>query len=323
MSSFKSASTVSTSDKVNIVDWNPTSVSYPKPPKVSKQGGATIEIVYPGNKRWLKLQTPSMMTWGISDYTDDEGVSNNRFSISLNFPNQDYKTPECEVFLEKFKAFEEQVKSDAVKYSELWFGKKRSRDGLEESFFSSIKYPKIKDSKITDLTKPPSIKPKVACYDGKWEVEIYDTKCNLLFPAEEGSDLTPMDFVPKLSQVVCLIQCGGVWVVGSSWGIIWKLKQVVVKRSESLAPPPGKCLIDLSSEDREVLEQQEGETQDDDIPVSVPVPAPTPVAPAPAPALAPISTEVEDSDNEGEQEVPPTPAPVKKVVKKIVKKVTA
>jgi hypothetical protein len=196
---------------------------------------------------------------------------------------------------------------------------------MEESFFSSIKYPKIKDSKIADLTKPPSIKPKVACYDGKWEVEIYDTKCNLLFPAEEGSDLTPMDFVPKLSQVVCLIQCGGVWVVGSSWGIIWKLKQVVVKRSESLAPPPGKCLIDLSSEDREVLEQQEGETQDDDIPVSVPAPAPVAPAPAPAPApaLAPISTEVEDSDNEGEQEVPPTPAPVKKVVKKIVKKVTA
>lgn len=322
MSSFKSAST---SDKVNVADWNPNSISYPKPPKISKQGGATIELVYPGNKRWLKVQTPSMMTWGISDYTDDEGVSNNRFSISLNFPNNDYKTPECDMFLDKFKAFEEQVKNDAVINSELWFGKKRSRDGLEESFFSSLKYSKMKDSKKPDLSKPPSIKPKVACYDGKWEVEIYDTKCNLLFPAEEGSDLTPMDFVPKLSQVVCLIQCGGVWIVGSSWGIIWKLKQVVVKRSESLAPPPGKCQIELSTDERVVLEQQEDEPVDDDLPIAVNKSVPTPVV---KPSL---SVEVDDSDNEGDAplvEAPvaaPMPAqetvPVKKVVKKIVKKV--
>ena len=323
MSSFKPSSTsASPFDKVNICDWNPNLISYPKPPKISKQGGATIEIVYPGKNRWLKLQTPSMMTWGISDYTDDEGVSNNRFSISLNFPNQDYKTPECELFLEKFKAFEEQVKADAVKCSELWFGKKRSRDGLEESFFSSLKYPKIKDSKSSDLSKAPSIKPKVSCYDGKWEVEIYDTKFNLLFPVpNEESDLTPMDFVPKLSQVVCLIQCGGVWVVGSSWGIIWKLKQVVVKRSESLAPPPGKCQIELSSDDRVVLEQQEEEPVDEDIPVPLKVPLPAPVV---------LSVEVEDSDGEEdakvapevEAQVEPEPVPVvKKIVKKVVKKV--
>ena len=77
------------SDKVNVSDWNPVSIKYPRPPKVSKQGGATIEIVYPGNGRWLKLQTPSMMTWGISDYQDEDGVSNGRYSASLNFPNSE------------------------------------------------------------------------------------------------------------------------------------------------------------------------------------------------------------------------------------------
>lgn len=327
MSKFVSSSSVS--DKVNISEWNPTSISYPRPPKISKQGGATIEIVYPANKRWLKLQTPSMMTWGISDYTDEDGVSNGRYSISLNFPNAEYKTAECDQFLEKFKAFEDQVIQDAVKNSELWFGKKRSVDGLSESFFSSLKYSKIKDSKSPDLSKPPSIKPKVACYNGKWEVEIYDTKTNLLFPSEEDESLTPMDFVPKLSQVVCLIQCGGIWIVGSSWGIIWKLKQAVVKRSENSLPPPGKCLIDLSNDDKAALEQQEIEPEDD-LPV-ITTPEPVPIAPTitPLTVKAETSVEVEDSDDEKPKEpvavaVEASVAPlVKKVVKKVVKKTVA
>lgn len=321
----------SMSDKVNVSEWNATSIKYPRPPKISKQGGATIEIVYPGNGRWLKLQTPSMMTWGISDYQDEDGVSNGRYSASLNFPNSEYKTPECEQFLEKMKQFEEQVKIDAVKNSELWFGKKRSQEGLDESFFSSLKYPKIKDSKKPDLSKPPSIKPKVTCYDGKWEIEIYDTKLNMLFPSEEGSDLTPMDFVPKLSQVVCLIQCGGVWIVGNSWGIIWKLKQAVVKRSESLQPPPGKCLIELSTDEQVVLEQQDVEPSDDDIPIIPPVPL-TRTASV-VPMTQPVSdVEVADSDDEKPtQDTTPvvtaptteTTVPVKKIVKKIVKKAAA
>ena len=51
-----------------------------------------------------------------------------------------------------------------------------------------------------DTSKPPSIRAKVQNYGGKWNLEIYDNKLNLLFPNDDPN-MTPIDFVPKLSKV--------------------------------------------------------------------------------------------------------------------------
>jgi len=289
---------------LSSADWSPSSVKF-MPPKVNERGGKSISIISKQTNRSLHISTPMMMTWGIADFIGDNGESDGKFSISLNFPNDEYKKPTTDKFLQQLKDFENYILDAAVTNSELWWGEEMSREVCKHTFFPFLKYSKNKDTKKIDLSKPPSIRAKVPFYDGKWNVELYDTKENLIFPCD-NQNLTPVDFVPKLSQVACVLQCGGIWIGGKGWGLTWKLVQSVVKPREVVSVY-GKCHIQLSSEDREAIDSQKIPDEDleegEDLEQVV---------------SAPIDTAAEDSDEEQEQEVTPAPAPAptKKVVKK-------
>jgi len=293
---------------LNTADWSPSSIKF-MPPKVNERGGKAINIISTQTNRSLHVSTPMMMTWGVADFIGDNGESDGKFSISLNFPNEEYRKPATDQFLQKLKDFENKILDDAVKNSELWWGEEMSREVCKHTFFPFLKYSKNKDTKKIDPSKPPSIRAKVPNYDGKWNVELYDTKENLIFPCE-NKNLTPADFVPKLSQVACVLQCGGIWIGGKGWGLTWKLVQCVVKPREVVSVY-GKCHIQLSMEDRDAIDSQQIVDRDDvedgeELPVSAPVVKTT------------IDTSAADSDeDEAEPEPEPEPEPVKK---KVVKK---
>ena len=320
MSSFSNSNSNSNSTKkvIEFADWNPKSHKY-MAPKVNDKGGKSIMLISEQTKRALHLNTPLLMTWGIADFCDEQGNSDGKYKMSLNFPNPEYKTKDSEEFLKKMVEFQEQILDDAVNNSELWWGEKMSRELVKHTFFPFLKYPKDKSTKKVDFSRPPSMSVKVPCYNDKWDVELYDTKYNQIFPSEE-STLTPVDFVPKLSKVASTIQCTGLWIGGKGWGLTWKLIQAVVKPKES-EDIRGKCQIKLSEDDKKTIETQEVDFEDPD---NYDIPAPAPVA------KAPIDTTVEDSDDETSEPVKkprPVEAPVevpvevpKTVVKKVVKK---
>jgi hypothetical protein len=301
---------------LNVNEWDPKAIKY-MAPKVNDRGGKSINIISKQSNRSLHISTPLLMTWGIADFVDDKGESDGKFSMSLNFPNGEYSTAATNSFLQKLKDFENQILDDAVVNSEIWWGEEMSREVAKHTFFPFLKYSKNKDTKKIDLTKPPSIRAKVPNYDGRWAVEIYDTKSNLIFPCTDGN-LTPVDFVPKQSQVACVLQCGGIWIGGKGWGLTWKLIQCVVKPREVVSVY-GKCHIELSTEERDTIETQEIVDEEAEIEEA-----------PPAKVQEPTSTVVEDSDDEEEQ-APSEPEPVKveevkpatapaPVVKKVVKK---
>jgi hypothetical protein len=276
------------------------------PPKVSDRGAKSVALISKQTNRSLHFSTPLMMTWGISDFVDGAtGESDGKFSISLNFPNAEYSNGSTDEFLQKLKDFENQVLDDAVTNSELWWGEEMSREVAKHTFFPFLKYSKNKDTKKVDLTKPPSIRAKVPFYDGKWKVELYDTNKNLIFPCE-NDNVTPMDFVPKLSSVACVLQCGGIWIGGKGWGLTWRLIQCVVKPRE-IVTVYGKCHIELSADEKKAIETQDLREEDED--------EPQVQAQEVVEESQPTSTQVEDSDEEVEV-AEPAPAPVKKVVKK-------
>lgn len=295
---------------LSVSDWTPSAIKY-MPPKVNDKGGKSINVISKQTNRSLHFSTPLMMTWGISDFIDEKGESDGKYSISLNFPNDEYKTPATTAFLDKLKAFENQILDDAVANSELWWGEQMSRELCKHTFFPFLKYSKNKDTKKIDYTKPPSIRAKVPCYNEKWAVELYDTNSNLIFPSEDPTQ-TPPDFVPKLSNIACVLQCGGIWIGGKGWGLTWKMIQGVVKPriSDSVY---GKCHISLSSEDKEALESQPAAPAEEEETVA-----------AAEPAI--VSTEAADTDDEEEAPAPapaPPPAPPKKVVVKKAEPVAA
>lgn len=323
---------------LSIADWDTSAIKY-MAPKVNDKGGKSINIVSKQTNRSLHLTTPLLMTWGISDFVDGEGVSDGKYSISLNFPNEEYRSAASDDFLTKLKTFEQQILQDAVSNSELWWGEHMSLELCKHTFFPFIKYSKNKDTKKIDYTKPPSIRAKVPCYDGKWGVEIYNTNSQLIFPNEDPGAM-PMDFVTKLSSVACGIQCSGIWIGGKGWGLTWKMFQCIVK-PKAVVSIYGKCHIQLSTEDKDALEKQGAQEEaDTEKPMSVPVQSQV-AKPVVVPTVVPV-TEVDDSDAEDESEPAsesepvveePESEPVKvsvpvevvaaPVVKKIVKKVAA
>lgn len=289
---------------INSSEWNTAAVRYMQP-KVNDRGGKSINIISTQSNRSLYVSTPLLMTWGISDFVDEKGESDGKFSMSLAFPNETYATPATNEFLVKLKAFENQILDDAVKNSEAWFGEEMSREVAKHTFFPFLKYSKDKLTKKTDFTKPPTIRAKVPNYSGRWNVEVYDTKRQLLFPCD-NENLTPMDFVPTRSNVACVLQCGGLWFGGKGWGITWKLNQCVVKPhvQETVF---GQCHIQLTSEDIQTIETQPAQLAEEDDEVE-------PVSRG----ATTTSTEVADSDDDADPEPEPEPAAV--VKKKVVKK---
>ena len=314
---------------IETSEWVPSQIKY-MAPKVNDRGGKSISMISKQTNRSLHISTPLLMTWGITDFVDEKtGESDGKYSLSLQFPNEEYSNKSVRDFLQKLKEFETQILDDAVANSEFWWGEEMALAVCKHTFFPFLKYSRNKDTKKIDLTKPPSIRAKVPYYDGKWNVELYNTKSELIFPCEQAH-LTPVDFVPKQSQIACVLQCGGIWIGGKGWGLTWKLVQGIVKPRE-IVSVFGKCHIKLSQEERTIIDTQKLE---EDVVDDEPQVAPVSVKTATVQA-APISTHVEDSDDEApavktEQVKEPEPDSelepeqkeevAKPVVKKVIKK---
>ena len=298
-------------------DWNTSAIKY-MPPKVNTVGGKSINMISTQTNRSLHVSTPMMMTWGINDFIGENGESDGKFTMSLNFPNDDYRKPTTDAFLTKVRAFESQIMDDAVKNAELWWGEDMSREVCKHSFFPFLKYANFKGTKKVDPSKPPSIRAKVPLYQGKWGVELYNTRDEMVFPCDNDR-LTPVDFVPKLSQVACVLQCGGIWIGGKGWGVTWKVIQCVVKPREVVSVF-GKCHIQLTEDERGAIETQTITEDTDSVVDEVVEP---PHAATVFDTKIAHNTEAADSDDEVEVEVEVAPAPKKKIVKKAVAPVEA
>jgi hypothetical protein len=241
---------------VNVSDYNPsTDISYAKP-KINAAGGKNITIMNSRLRKSTYLSTPLMLTWGMSEFRDDKSGKVS-YELSLQFPNADYPDEEGEMFLEKLKNFEERIKADAITNSKEWFNKpKMSADVVDALWTPMLKYPKSKETQEQDYTKAPTLRVKVPFWDGDWKIELYDMEEHQLWPSTKVS--SPVELIPKLTRVACVLQCGGIWFANGKFGVTWKLFQAVVKPPQSLR---GTCHIKLSSNDRERMVQQ---TQADD-----------------------------------------------------------
>ena len=326
---------------LTMPEWDVTNARFMQP-KVNDRGGKSVNIVSNQTNRGIHISLPFLNTWGVSDFVDEKtGESDGKYSMSLSFPNDDYATPAAKDALEKLKAFENFILDSAVKNSEVWWGESMSREVAKHTFFPFIKYSRNKDTKKIDLTKPPTIRAKLPFYDGRWNVEIYNIKSQMIYPADDNT--TPMDHIPSRSNVACVLQCGGIWIGGKGWGLTWKMYQCVVKNNHPPVALRGVCNVYIPKEELENDNEEEKpqplvakqsatkpapvSAEVDDSDTEDNVPAPVPVATKkvePAPVPVPVSEPEPIKEEQVSQEEPaaaePAVATTKKVVKKVVKK---
>jgi hypothetical protein len=336
---------MSSSHVLDINNWDVSNTRFMQP-KINDRGGKSVNVISNQTNKGIHISLPYLMTWGVADYVDEKtGESDGKYSASLSFPSEDYATPATTTALNKLKEFDNYILDAAVKHSEVWWGESMSREVVKHTFFPFLKYSRNKDTKKIDLTKPPTIRAKVPFYDGRWNVEIFNPKMQMLYPADDNT--TPMDHISPRSNIACVLQCGGIWIGGKGWGLTWKMFQCVVKNNNPPVSLKGVCSVILPK-DEEVEEPEvpatprnvgsssstkkalppviTAEVDDSDTeepaPVtkeSIPTKAPEPVVKEPEPVVKEPEPVVEEISAPAPVAEEPAPA-VKKVVKKVVKK---
>ena len=291
--------------------FTPSSVSYGAP-RTNARGGKSIKIQDARNNT-LILSTPLILTWGANKMVDED-TGRVSYNLSIQFPNEQYGTESTRDFFEKMKQFESNVLDACVKNSKEWFGKpKMSREVAEALFTPILKYPKDKVTGEPDYDRAPTMRIKIPYWDGKFNVELYNTDRSPIFTPD--TDLEGHSFeslIPKASHISAAIQCNGLWFAGGKFGVTWQLAQAIVRRPVRLQ---GGCFLTMSSDDHKTLDEVARREAESSASADV------------ADELdAMATTNVQDSDDdEDEREVEPEPEP-KPVVKKkrrVVKKKVA
>jgi len=300
-----------------IVDgtlFNAADIRY-SAPKANASGGKSINILNKLTNSGLRISTPLMLTWGASDFVDEKtGKGNGKFEMSLQFPNDEYKTEDTAAFLTNMQQLEAKIKDDALTNSKEWFGKVHKNAEVVDALYTPmLKYSRNRETGEPDLNKAPTLRVKIPMWDGSWRCEVYDEDGEKLFPNLTNPLATPIDLIQKGTQVASLIQCGGIWFANGKFGVTWKLIQVVVQKPR--ASLSGQCFIKLKTADKEKLkstpapvadvvdddneavhtaEVEDSDEEEDDTPVPTPAPAPAPApvaVPPPAPAVAAVAEE--------------------------------
>jgi hypothetical protein len=289
-------------DGTNI-DLTVFSYSAPKP---NPTGGKVVNLYNKHAKESLTIAVPLMGSWGAQESKEVVGKGadgkpitkgTGKYTMSLQFSKGQYTTPDADKFLEQMKLVEQKIKQDAMTYSKEWFGKEiKSMDVMDEKISPMLKYPKIKGTEERNLDEPPSLTVKLPCWKDVWQTSVFDEDYNQLYvKGKTDAGVTPLDFLVNTSkapiQVIALIQCGGLWFVGSpaKVSVTWNLKQVIVRKPKTSSISDDTCFLTVRLGDREFLKSlPETEVEQNDHSVS---------------AL------VEDSDGEEEYKLPP-PAPV-------------
>lgn len=282
-------------DGTNI-DLSVFSYSAPKP---NPAGGKVVNLFNKHFKESLTISVPLMGSWGAQEIRENIGKGadgkpitrgTGKYTMTLQFARGQYTTEDADAFLEQMKAVENKIKQDAMLYSKEWFGKEiKSMDVMDEKISPMLKYPRIsKDSEERDYSQPPQLTLKIPCWKGVWQPSIFDEEYNPLYiKGKSESDISPLDFLkcPNKApiQVICLIQCAGLWFVGNpaKVSITWNLKQAIVKKPKTSTINDDMCFLTIKPADKIALQQSTSNEDNDNA----------------------ISAKVEDSDDEDEVKV--------------------
>ena len=285
--------------------------------KVNNSGGKSVGILQnnASSNSVLNVQTPLMLTWGVNENIDKKTGEIQSYTMALQFPSDEYKTPQVSKFFANMQQFEAKIKRDAIANSKEWFGKAMSAEVIGAIFTPMLYYSKNPQTGEPDLSKNPTLKVKLPFYDGEWKgIEIYDTENTTLFPGNPDGK-TPKDIIIKGSDVSLIMTCGGLWFAGGSFGVTWRLFQAVLKPKATLR---GRCHIVLDEDEQKRIaapaRSQVAHDDDDCVPSA-------------AAAAASHEVDVEDSGSEEEEDTPapmqrtasvaaPPPAAPKKIIAK-------
>ena len=280
-------------------------------------GGKQAYVNYDGGM-FVVQTTSCRLPFGMSCF-DKAGPA--KYSVDICLTGYDEAGSKNNQFYNTLQSLDDFMIEQGVKNSKQWFKSELSRDVIKAFYTPVLKWSKDKDGNVKPY--PPNVKLnlKKKRDSDLFDVQCYDEQRTLYrnIPVEE--------LLVRGTQMTSLIQCTGVWVAGSKYGLSWKLVQSMITelpqssrnftfvedddvsapvRSASKKP----SVVAAVTQDDEEEEEEEEEF----------VPPPRKAAPTPAPpARQPVSQTLDDAEDDEAEDAEPIPVP--KTKKLLPKKV--
>ena len=226
MATNNSSSSTAT-DVVLPKNFDITRLSYGQP-KQQPTGAKTIFIAYTGKQFYL--QTPEMKApFGVSVWPSDNGGPD-KHSIDLSFEGRELREP-LEHFFQALHSIDKRLVQDAMDNSQLWFKKKYpSVDVVEALYTPTVKYSKDRDTGEINTRYAPTFKMSLPLKDGKFQFPAYGAR-------REELDINEViqSGRSKGARVQAIVQLSAVWIVGTKFGLMWKVRQLKISEPVRLA----------------------------------------------------------------------------------------
>ena len=176
-------------------------------------GGKMISIGYNGSP--LILQTCECYApFGLGCYQNDDGKAPS-YTLDLSFKDMETRKS-LKALYNVFSQIDEKNLQMGMDNSMTWLSQKKAPKSID--VIEALYTPIIKVA--SDEKYPSTFKFKLPFKDGNFMCDVYDKNHNLI-------DLTTMqDNQTKGAKCTALIQCTGMWVAGSKFGMSWKCVQL-------------------------------------------------------------------------------------------------
>lgn len=195
-------------------------------PKQQATGGKTLFISYAGNQ--FHMQTPEMKApFGVSVWPSDNGGPD-KYSLDVSFDGLETREA-LQTFFDAIKAIDKRLVADAMENSTLWFKKKYpSVDVIEALYSPSIRYSKDRETGEVNTRYAPTFKMSLPLKDGKFTFPAYgDRRAELdLFELVSSG-------ASKGARCRAIVQLSAVWIVGTKFGLMWKVRQLQLLTNSS------------------------------------------------------------------------------------------
>ena len=216
------------------------------PVRKNALGGNVVYLKHKDAPR-LQIQTPAVAApFGMSTFTDEK-TGAVKYSLDISFRGMESE-PKIQEFHDKMLSIDEMLIKEGVAHSKEWFGKKMSKEVIQEFY-----RPLVKPSKDPEKYAP-TMKFKIPQgRDDSISVDCYN---------HEKQKVDIMEALVPGMKIQGILECSSVWFVGKNmYGISWRLVQVKLHKSEKIS---GFSFLEDSDEDEEAEDSKEEEFEEEE-----------------------------------------------------------
>ena len=135
-------------------------------------------------------------------------------------------------FIKTMTQFDDKIKSEAIKNSQAWFGKKSlTEDVMLEKYTPIVRPYKEPETGEETGKYAPQLAFKVPFKNDKYECKFYDENKDLInITDKDGDDYKDIENILKKGiSTKMILKCNGMWFSASGFGCTWKAVQMKVK----------------------------------------------------------------------------------------------